>query len=99
MTQKSINGYDESTTVSKVEISPTPRFILGLPDNTEVVVIWRDGTIDGYDVDEPFKEHMRSSLGPGEEDRPSQGVVAIIYVTPDKMHPSIAAALQRKCEA
>ncbi len=89
-----LNGYDDSTTVMRRFIDPTYLEILDLPDHTEVMCLWPDGTTDGYDVDQEFKRHMMEQADEKNVSLDtSAGVLVMVAVTPDKMHPNIVAAL------
>ena len=92
-----VNGYDESTTVMKPLVNPTYQQVLDLPDHTEVVCMWESGDIDGFDIDEKFKDNMRDHVAERRLslDQPT-GVVVLVFVTPDKMHPTIASNLTRR---
>lgn len=91
------NNYDENTTVMHMLVRPTVQDILDLPNHTEVLCVWPDGEVDGYDVDEAFKVNMRLSLGAsGQPADTWSGVLVVAAVTPDKMHPDIRAALEAK---
>lgn len=92
------NDFDQSTTVAMMLGRPTYADILNLPDHTEACVVWEDGQADAYDIDQAFKDHMRQEIDahPDTSVDDHSGVHVMFYVTPDKMHPKIAEALQRR---
>lgn len=89
------NGYDDNTTVMTPIVDPTYKMILDLDEHTECVAYWPDGTIDAFDIDTDFKDHMRKGMNEkGMSLHDPAGPTFIIVVPPHKMHPGILMALQ-----
>lgn len=94
------NGFDETTLVMVPMVDPTYRKIMELPDDSEIVVVWADDTMDGYNINAEFRLNMMETLGEahGNVDDRADDIKFLLYVTPNKMSAQVREALRTKTE-